>query len=87
LIDVYGETKINEAAKFHVSTENGYAVQAVNVGTIEFDNPEKVLFSSLKSTAINNSFTSLTLNMETAAVKLWEDTSKTPTNTYVSTNG
>ncbi|WP_433957050.1 toxin Cry1Ac domain D-VI-related protein [Cytobacillus horneckiae] len=87
LIDVYGETKINEAAKFHVSTENGYAVQAVKVGTIEFDNPEKVLFSSLKSTAINNSFTSLTLNMETAAVKLWEDTSKTPTNTYVSTNG
>ncbi|PJN92018.1 toxin Cry1Ac domain D-VI-related protein, partial [Bacillus sp. mrc49] len=69
-----------------VSTENGHAMQAVNVGTMKFKKPERVILSSLKGQAIDNKYTSLTLSMDTGKVKYWTNQSPTP-NSYVSNDG
>ncbi|MGE6377373.1 toxin Cry1Ac domain D-VI-related protein [Peribacillus muralis] len=86
MILVYGETEIKENAKLDVSTENGHAIQVVNVGTMNFKKPEKVILSTLKGQAIDNKSSSLTMNIDTGIVKLWTNQSQTP-NSYVSKDG
>ncbi|MFJ7756507.1 toxin Cry1Ac domain D-VI-related protein, partial [Peribacillus muralis] len=83
MILVYGETEINENAKLNVSTENGDAIQVVDKATMNFKKPDSVVLSTLKGQAIDNTSTSLTMNIDTGMVKLLGYTS----NSYVSTDG
>ncbi|WP_340372904.1 toxin Cry1Ac domain D-VI-related protein [Peribacillus sp. FSL E2-0218] len=83
MILAYGATEINENSELQVSTENGHAIQVVNVGKMNFKKPEKVILSSINGQAIDNLSTSLTMNIDTGMVKLLANTS----NSYVSTDG
>ncbi|MEY9865528.1 endo-alpha-1,4-polygalactosaminidase (GH114 family) [Peribacillus sp. B2I2] len=88
VISLYGTAKINNQAKLHVTTEDGHALQVVNkLSTIDFNNPENVLLSSVKKQAINNLSTSLTMSMNTGMVNLWTSATENPTNSYMGKSG
>ena len=60
MISLYGPAQINNKAKLHVTTENGHALEVESKPTtIDFNNPEHVILSSVKRQAINNLSTSL----------------------------
>ncbi|MFD6209235.1 toxin Cry1Ac domain D-VI-related protein [Peribacillus sp. NPDC060253] len=86
MISFHNDAKINEKAKLNVSTENGVAVYAPYVGKLFFNNPKKVVISSLNSQAFYSA-ASLDFNMVTDELKIWENTSNTPAKTFVGREG
>ncbi|CAH0195064.1 Minor extracellular protease Epr [Peribacillus sp. Bi96] len=86
MISFHNDAKINEKAKLNVSTENGVAVYAPYVGKLFFNNPKKVVISSLNSQAFYSA-ASLDFNMVTDELKIWENTSNTPTKTFAGREG
>ncbi|WHY98434.1 toxin Cry1Ac domain D-VI-related protein [Peribacillus simplex] len=88
MISLYGPAQINNQAKLHVTTEEGHALEVENKPTtIDFNNPENVVLSSMKKQALNNLSTSLAMSMDTGMVKLWTSVTGDPTNSYVGKSG
>ncbi|MDM5219416.1 toxin Cry1Ac domain D-VI-related protein [Peribacillus sp. NJ11] len=88
MISLYGPAQINNQAKLHVTTEDGHALEVENKpSTIDFNNPNNVVLSSIKKQAINNLSTSLTMSMDTSMAKFWTSATGDPTNSYVGKSG
>ncbi|WP_350300161.1 toxin Cry1Ac domain D-VI-related protein [Peribacillus frigoritolerans] len=88
MVSLYGPANINDQAKLHITTEEGHALEVENkVSTIDFNNPESVVLSSMKKQALNNLSSSLTMSMDTGMVKLWTSATGDPANSYVGKSG
>ncbi|WP_458353274.1 toxin Cry1Ac domain D-VI-related protein [Peribacillus frigoritolerans] len=88
MISLYGSAQVNNQAKLHVTTENGHGLEVKNkTTTIDFNNPENVVLSSIKNQSINNLSSSLTMSMDTGIVKLWTSATDDPTNSHVGKSG
>ncbi|TVX77694.1 hypothetical protein FQP34_21340 [Peribacillus simplex] len=88
MISLYGPAQINNQANLHVTTEDGHALEVENKpSTIDFNNPNNVVLSSIKKQAINNLSTSLTMSMDTSMAKFWTSATGDPTNSYVGKSG
>ncbi|MGW8428006.1 pectate lyase-like adhesive domain-containing protein, partial [Peribacillus simplex] len=88
MISLYGSAQINNQAKLYVTTEDGHALEVENKQTtIDFNNPENVVLSSMKKQALNNLSTSLAMSMDTGMVKLWTSVTGAPTNSYIGKSG
>ncbi|WP_342604307.1 toxin Cry1Ac domain D-VI-related protein [Peribacillus sp. FSL E2-0159] len=88
MISLYGPAQINNQANLHVTTEDGHALEVENKpSTIDFNNPNNVVLSSIKKQAINNLSTSLTMSMVTSMAKFWTSATGDPANSYVGKSG